>query len=168
MLKPGDKAPDFCLPNQDNNEVCLKDFNGKWIVLYFYPKDNTSGWTKEAQDFTERLDVFNKLNAVILGISPDAPEKHKSFIEKKELKITLLSDVNKEVMKQFGVWQLKKNYGKESMGVVRTTFIIDPKGFIAEIWSNVKVRQKRKKSGETYEIFHADVVKNRLEALITV
>ncbi len=161
----GEKAPDFCLPDKDLNEICLKDFKGKWVVLYFYPKDNTSGWTKEALDFSERLEAFNKLNCIVIGISPDSPDKHKKFIEKYNLKVLLLSDENKEVMKKFNVWRIKKLYGKESMGVVRSTFLINPDGIISFIWDNVKVRQKRKKSGETIEIYHADVVLEKLKEI---
>ncbi len=161
MVKINDKAKEFCLPDCEKKEVCLKDFLGKWIVLYFYPKDNTSGWTKEAKDFSERLDAFKKANAVVIGISPDSPERHKTFIEKHNLKIILLSDVEKKVLKDYNAWQLKKNYGKESMGVVRSTYIINPEGFIVALWQNVKVRQKRK----DYEIFHADKVLEKLKEI---
>ena len=161
MVKINDKAKEFCLPDYEKKEVCLKDFLGKWIVLYFYPKDNTSGWTKEAKDFSERLDAFKKANAVVIGISPDSPERHKAFIEKHNLKIILLSDVEKKVLKDYNAWQLKKNYGKESMGVVRSTYIINPEGFIVALWQNVKVRQKRK----DYEVFHADKVLEKLKEI---
>ena len=140
MLEVGQKAPEFCLPNQDENEVCLRDLKGKWIVLYFYPKDNTPGCTTEACDFTENLPDFEDLDAVVLGVSPDSPKKHRNFIEKKELGITLLSDEEKKVLEEYGVWQLKKMCGREYMGVVRTTFLIDPDGKIAEIWNKVKVK----------------------------
>ena len=163
MLEIGDKAPIFSLPDQNKEKVSLEDFKGKWIVLYFYPKDNTSGWTKEAVDFTERLEAFNERNAVIIGISPDSPDKHKNFMEKYNLKIILLCDENKEVMKKYNVYRLKKMYGKESMGVVRTTFLINPECNISYVWNNVKVRQKRKKNGETYEIIHAEQVLEKLK-----
>ena len=140
MLEVGQKAPEFCLPNQDENEVCLRDLKGKWIVLYFYPKDNTPGCTTEACDFTENLPDFENLDAVVLGVSPDSPKKHRNFIEKKELGITLLSDEDKKVLEEYGVWQLKKMCGREYMGVVRTTFLIDPDGKIAAIWNKVKVK----------------------------
>ncbi len=140
MLEINDKAPEFCLPNQDENEVCLRDLKGKWIVLYFYPKDNTPGCSTEAIDFTQNLSDFEELDAVIIGISPDSPKKHRNFIEKKDLALTLLSDENKEVLKAYGVWQLKKMYGREYMGVVRSTFLIDPDGKIAYKWINVKVK----------------------------
>ncbi len=138
-LKVGDKAPLFCLPNQDEEDVCLEDFKGKWIVLYFYPKDNTSGCTKEAIGFTEKKKEFEALNAIILGVSPDSPKSHRNFIQKKELTITLLSDQEHKVLETYGAWQLKKMYGREYMGVVRSTFLIDPEGKIAHIWPKVKV-----------------------------
>ena len=153
MLNVGDTVVDFCLPNQDEEEICLRDIKGKWIVLYFYPKDNTPGCTTEACDFTAALPDFEGLNAVVLGVSPDSPKKHRNFIEKKDLKITLLSDEEKELCQIFGVWQLKKNYGREYMGVVRSTFIIDPDGKIAAKWEKVKVKG------------HADEVKAKLEEL---
>ena len=153
MLNVGDTVPDFCLPNQDEEEICLRDLKGKWIVLYFYPKDNTPGCTTEAQDFTAALKDFEKLDAVVLGVSPDSPQKHRNFIEKKDLKITLLSDEEKELCKLFGCWQLKKFMGKEYMGVVRSTYIIDPDGKIAAKWEKVKVKG------------HVDEVKKKLEAL---
>jgi len=140
MLKVGDKAPDFCLPNQDNEEICLRDFSGSWVVLYFYPKDNTPGCTTEALDFTALKDEFEKEGAVILGVSPDSVKRHQNFIAKKELQITLLSDEEKEVAQKYGVWQLKKMYGKEYMGIVRSTFLINPDGKIAYIWPKVKVK----------------------------
>ena len=140
MLQIGDTAPDFCLPNQDNEEVCLRDLQGSWVVLYFYPKDNTPGCTTEALDFTALKSEFEKEGAIILGVSPDSVKKHQNFIAKKELGITLLSDEDKEVLKKYGVWQLKKNFGKEYMGVVRSTFLIDPDGKIAYIWPKVKVK----------------------------
>ena len=140
MLKVGDKAPEFCLPNQDEVEICLRDLVGKWVVLYFYPKDNTPGCTTEACDFTEALPYFEDLSAVVLGVSPDSPKKHRNFIEKKDLKITLLADEEKEVCEKYSVWQLKKNYGREYMGVVRSTFLINPEGVISAIWSKVRVK----------------------------
>ncbi len=153
MIEVGEMAPDFCLPNQDETEICLRDLRGKWVVLYFYPKDNTPGCTKEAIDFSEHLPDFNELDAVILGVSPDSPKKHRNFIEKKNLKITLLSDENKEVLEKYGVWQLKKMYGREYMGVVRTTYLIDPEGKVAARWDKVKVKG------------HAEKVKEKLKEL---
>ncbi len=140
MIKIGDIAPEFCLPNQDEAQICLRDVRGKWLVLYFYPKDNTPGCTTEACDFSTALPEFDKLNAMILGVSPDSPKKHRNFIEKKDLKITLLSDEQTEVSQKYGVWQLKKMCGKEYMGIVRTTFLINPKGEVVKVWENVKVK----------------------------
>ncbi len=153
MLNVGDVVPDFCLPNQDEEEICFRDIKGKWIVLYFYPKDNTPGCTTEAMEFTEALPDFEGLNALVLGVSPDSPKKHRNFIEKKNLKITLLADEEKEVCQLFGVWQLKKNYGREYMGVVRSTFIIDPDGKIAAKWEKVRVKG------------HVEAVKEKLAEL---
>ncbi len=153
MLEVGAVVPDFCLPNQDEEEICLRDIKGRWIVLYFYPKDNTPGCTTEACDFTDALPDFEGLSAIVLGVSPDSPKKHRNFIEKKELKITLLADEEKELCSLFGVWQLKKNYGREYMGVVRSTFLIDPDGKIAAMWDKVRVKG------------HVDTVKTELEAL---
>ncbi len=140
MLQVGEKVKDFCLPNQDEVEICLRDLLGKWIVLYFYPKDNTPGCTTEAIDFTTHLKEFEELGSIVIGVSADSPKKHRSFIEKKELGITLLSDEEHKVLEQFGVWQLKKNYGREYMGIVRSTFIIDPDGVIRAVWEKVKVK----------------------------
>ncbi len=162
MIEEGNKAPDFCLPNQDDVEICLRDLKGKWIVLYFYPKDNTPGCTTEACDFTEATPDFAGLNGVILGVSADSPKKHRNFIEKKDLGITLLSDESTEMMQAYDVWKLKKNYGREYMGIVRSTCIISPEGEIVAVWENVRVRQKRKKNGEAYEIVHVDEVKKKL------
>ncbi len=153
MLQQGTKAPDFSLPNQDEVEISLRDLEGKWVVLYFYPKDNTPGCTTEACDFTANIPSFDTLNAVILGISPDSPKKHRSFIEKHHLALTLLSDETHDVANTYGVWQTKKNYGKEYMGIVRSTFLISPDGTLAHVWYNVKV------SG------HVDDVKKILESL---
>ncbi len=153
MLEIGDTIPDFCLPNQDEEEICFRDIKGRWIVLYFYPKDNTPGCTTEACDFTEALPDFTALEAIVLGVSPDSPKKHRNFIEKKGLKITLLADEEKELCKKFGVWQLKKNYGREYMGVVRSTFLIAPDGTLAYKWEKVRVKG------------HVDEVKAKLEEL---
>ena len=153
MLTLGDKAPALSLPNQDNVEISLRDLEGKWIVLYFYPKDSTPGCTTEACDFTAALPAFEDLGAVVLGVSPDSTASHQKFIAKQNLEITLLSDVTTEVAQSYGVWQLKKFCGKEYMGIVRSTFLIDPSGKIAKLWSNVKVKD------------HANDVKKALETL---
>ncbi|MEA3289268.1 MAG: thioredoxin-dependent thiol peroxidase [Campylobacterota bacterium] len=165
MLEIGIKAPEFCIPNQDEVEICLRDLKGKWIVLYFYPKDNTPGCTTQACDFTTAEPEFDDLDAVILGVSPDSPKKHQNFIAKKELGITLLSDEQKEVCEAYKVWQLKKMMGREYMGVVRTTFIINPEGNVAAAWDKVRVRKKKKVNGEQVELLHVDEVKAKLEEL---
>jgi len=161
MLEIGMNAPDFNLKDQNNKEIKLADFHGKWLVLYFYPKDNTSGCTKEACDFTDLRKDYSQLDAEIIGISPDSIDSHIKFISKHNLGITLLSDNEKEVIKSFGAWGLKKNYGKEYEGVIRSTFLISPEQKIAAIWRMVKVRVKRK-SGE---VLHAQVVKEKLAEL---
>ncbi len=140
MIEVGQKAPDFCLPNSDEVEICLKDLRGKWVVLYFYPKDNTPGCTTEALDFTAHLEEFEKLGAIVIGISPDSCASHKRFIEKKELKVTLLCDSEKEVLRAYGAWGKKKMYGKEYEGVIRTTYLINPEGNVAAVWPKVRVK----------------------------
>ncbi|MFP4171051.1 MAG: thioredoxin-dependent thiol peroxidase [Methanomassiliicoccales archaeon] len=138
-LDAGDRAPDFCLPDMDGKETCLEDLLGDYSVIYFYPKDNTAGCTKEARDFTLQLDSFDRLGVPVVGISPDSPESHRKFADKHDLGITLLSDESHRVMERYGVWTKKKMFGKEYMGVVRTTFIVDPEGRIASAWHKVKV-----------------------------
>ncbi|WP_340818958.1 thioredoxin-dependent thiol peroxidase [Methanolobus sp. WCC4] len=148
-LTEGQKAPDLCLPDQNENEVCLKELAGKWVVLYFYPKDNTSGCTKEAQDFTALKADFEAEGATILGVSKDSIKSHIRFIEKKELGITLLSDEDTSVHQKYDVWRTKKNYGREYLGTVRSTFLIDPDGNIAKIWDNVRTKEHAEKVLET-------------------
>lgn len=137
-LKAGSRAPEFSLKNQGGEDVRLGDFKGKWVVLYFYPKDNTPGCTIEANDFTKLLKDFQKLNAEILGVSPDSCTSHVKFIKSQNLKVTLLSDAEQKALKAYDVWQLKQFMGKEFMGVVRSTFLIDPEGKIAHLWRAVK------------------------------
>ncbi len=139
-LKTGVRAPAFKLPDAEGNPVSLADYKGKWLVLYFYPKDNTSGCTTEAVDFTGSLPEFRGMNAEIIGVSPDSCTSHQKFIVKHSLMVTLLSDENKGMLEKYGVWQLKKMYGKDYYGVVRTTFLIDPDGKIRHIWKSVKVK----------------------------
>lgn len=139
MLEVGNKAPDFSLLNQDEKKVSLKDFIGQKVVLYFYPKDDTSGCTKEACSFSDDLPKFNKIDAVILGVSPDSVNSHKKFSEKYKLKFDLLADEEKKVIEKYGVWKEKSMYGRKYMGVERTTFIIDEKGKIKKIFNKVKV-----------------------------
>ncbi len=155
MLEVGTVAPEFCLPNQDDVEICLRDLKGKWIVLYFYPKDNTPGCTTEACDFSDAAPDFSALNAIVLGVSADSTLKHRNFIEKKDLAITLLSDEEKSMLQEYGVWQLKKNYGKEYMGIVRTTLIIDPDGVVRAVWEKVKVKDHAKEVREKLESLQA-------------
>ncbi|MBY9021119.1 MAG: thioredoxin-dependent thiol peroxidase [Candidatus Lokiarchaeota archaeon] len=138
-LKVGDAAPEFCLPDKDYKTVCLKDFKGKYVIVYFYPKDNTPGCTTEAIGFTGILPELQKLNADVIGISADSPESHAKFIEKKNLKVTLLSDQEKQVIKSYGKWGKKSFRGKEYLGVTRSTFLINPEGKIAYIWPKVSV-----------------------------
>ena len=138
-LKVGDNAPEFCLPDKDNKIVCLKDFKGKYVIVYFYPKDNTPGCTTEAIGFTGILPDLQKLNAEVIGISADSPESHAKFIEKKNLKVTLLSDLDKNVIKSYWKWGKRSFRGKEYMGVARSTFLINPDGKIAHIWAKVSV-----------------------------
>ncbi|MDD2756414.1 MAG: peroxiredoxin [Methanothrix sp.] len=140
MVEIGDVAPPFCLPSADEQDVCRKDFLGKWLVLYFYPKDNTSGCTREAVDFTAALPVLQDLGAAVLGVSRDSPASHRKFAEKHSLKLMLASDQEHKVIEAYGAWALKKMYGKESYGVIRTTFLIDPQGKIAYIWKKVAVK----------------------------
>ena len=141
MIQINEKAPEFCLPNQDDVEICSRDLLGKWVVLYFYPRDNTPGCTTEACEFTEAAPDFSEFDAIILGVSADSTKKHRNFIEKQNLGITLLSDEDTSMMQEYGVWQMKKNYGKEYMGIVRTTFIIDPKGVVKAVFEKVRVKE---------------------------
>lgn len=139
-INVGDKIPEFSLNNEEGNEINSNDFLGKWVVLYFYPRDNTPGCTKEAVDFTKYIDEFKNLNCEVVGISPDNEKKHHNFKQKNDLQVILLADPEHQVLEQFGVWQLKKSYGRENWGVVRTTLLVDPKGIIKKIWENVRVK----------------------------
>jgi len=139
MLEVGNKAPDFSLLNQDEKKITLKDYVGQKVVLYFYPKDDTSGCTKEACSFSDDLPKFSKVDAVILGVSPDSVKSHKKFSEKYKLKFDLLADEEKKVIEKYDVWKEKSMYGRKYMGVERTTFIIDEKGKIKKIFNKVKV-----------------------------
>ena len=139
MLEVGKKAPAFKLNNQDGKSISLSDLKGKKVVLYFYPKDDTPGCTKEAQSFRDEFPKFGSLNAVILGVSPDSTESHKKFIAKYKLPFDLLSDEDKKVVEKYEVWKEKNNYGKKYMGVERTTYIINENGFITKIFNHVKV-----------------------------
>jgi peroxiredoxin Q/BCP len=147
------KAPAFTLPNSEGDPVSLADYTGQWVVLYFYPRAGTPGCTRQACDFTEGLDQFNDLNAKILGVSPDMPEKLADFRDEYDLKITLLSDPEHRVMSQYGAWGRKKMYGKEVEGVIRSTVIIDPQGRIAHHWPSVRTKG------------HAEMVRAKLAEL---
>lgn len=138
MLEVGMKAPEFTLPDQNGEMHTLSDYRGKKVLLYFYPKDNTPGCTKQACGYSERLPQFQEKGAVILGVSKDSVASHKRFEEKQNLTITLLSDTERTVIEAYDVWKEKKNYGKVSMGVVRTTYLIDEEGII--ISANDKVK----------------------------
>jgi peroxiredoxin Q/BCP len=154
-MEIGSEAPSFCLPDRAGKQECLSDFTGKWVVLYFYPKDNTSGCTREAIEFSEQLSEFEKQNAVIIGISPDSPASHQKFAEKHQLTVLLLSDENHQVAEKYGVWKLKRMYGREYYGIERSTFLITPEGKLAHEWRKVKVAG------------HVDAVKQTLETLRT-
>jgi len=133
------KSPSFSLNDKEGKKHSLNDYIGKWVVLYFYPKDNTSGCTKEAISFTEKKKEFEKLGAVIIGISTDSEQSHKRFAEKHNLNIMLLSDPEHKVIEKYGAWGKKKLYGKEYYGTVRSTFLINPDGEIVQEWRKVKV-----------------------------
>ena len=135
----GGRAPDFCLKQQGGKDVCLKDLRGKWTVLYFYPKDDTSGCTLEAKDFTCAVPDFGSEGARVIGVSPDPADSHLLFIGKHDLDLTLLSDTGKEVLSAYGVWKEKSMYGKRFMGVERSTFLIDPGLVVRKVWRKVKV-----------------------------
>ncbi|MHB8906587.1 MAG: thioredoxin-dependent thiol peroxidase [Melioribacteraceae bacterium] len=139
MLKIGKKAPAFSLKDENGKNVSLNDFKGKKVVLYFYPKDMTSGCTKEACDFRDALPNFRKVKATVLGVSIDSTASHKKFADKYELPFTLLSDEKKEVVEKYGVWKEKSMYGKKYLGIERTTFIVDEEGKIQNIFPKVKV-----------------------------
>ena len=138
MLQPGMQAPDFCLNDQHGNPIRLSDFFGKRIVLYFYPRDNTPGCTRQACAFAGSYDALRTLNAAVIGVSRDSVASHVRFAQKYELPFTLLSDPELQAIGAYGVWQEKKLYGKISMGVVRTTFIIDEQGVIERVMPKAK------------------------------
>lgn len=139
-VEAGKQAPDFTLPNQDGEQVSLSDFKGKYVVLYFYPKDMTPGCTTEACDFRDQHGSFRDLDAVILGVSPDPAESHQKFIDKHDLPFHLLADEDHQVAEDYDVWKLKKNFGKEYYGIERSTFIIDKEGNLQKEFRKVKVK----------------------------
>ena len=138
MLETGTKAPDFTLSDQDGNLHTLSEYRGKKVILYFYPKDNTAGCTAQACGFAERYPQIQEKGAVVLGISKDSVKSHKGFAEKNHLPFTVLSDPEKEVIQLYDVWKAKKMYGKDVMGVVRTTYLIDEDGIIIQALDKVK------------------------------
>ena len=138
MLEVGTKAPEFTLPDKDGNAVSLADFAGKKVVLYFYPRDNTPGCTRQACAFAGAYEEFKKINAVVIGVSKDSVASHQKFAEKHGLPFILLSDPELTAIQAYGVWQEKKLYGKVSMGVVRSTFVIDENGMIEKVMPKVK------------------------------
>ena len=140
MLKPGDKAPEFSLTSDEGKKVSLKDLKGKKVILYFYPKDDTSGCTAEACSFRDNIKLIEKKNAVVIGVSKDNTVSHQKFKKKYSLPFTLLSDENLDMLKDYEVWKEKSMYGKKYMGIERTTFILDEKGKIQDIFNKVKVQ----------------------------
>ena len=145
MLIPGTKAPAFSLPDQNGNMHTLEDYKGKKVILYFYPKDNTPGCTKQACGFSERYPQFMEKGAVVIGVSKDTVASHKKFEEKYGLAFLLLADPDKSVIQAYDVWKEKKNYGKVSMGVVRTTYLIDEEGIIIKANDKVKAAEDAEK-----------------------
>jgi len=139
MLQDGDKAPGFELPRDGGEKVKLSDFKGKPVIVYFYPKDDTSGCTKEAVGFSQAIAAFNEAGAEVIGISPDSVKSHDKFRDKHDLKVILLSDEEKQAIEAYGVWVEKKMYGRTYMGVDRSTFLIGKDGTIRRVWRKVKV-----------------------------
>jgi len=152
-IEQGKRAPAFTLKDQDDQKVRLSDLLGRWIVLYFYPRDDTPGCTVEACEFTAGIASFRKIDARVIGVSPDSPEKHRKFIAKHSLDITLLSDPEKKAMTKYGAYGEKMLYGKTRLGVIRSTVIIDPKGKVAYHYKRVRAKG------------HADKVKQKLDEL---
>jgi peroxiredoxin Q/BCP len=149
----GKKAPAFSAPDQDGKTVKLDEYKGQWLVLYFYPNDDTPGCTTEACDFTNGIKDFEKLDAAILGCSPNTEESHRKFIAKYKLKVRLLSDPSHAVLEKYGAWGEKVLYGRKSLGVIRSTVIVDPAGKVAHHWARVK------------SAGHADAVREKLKEL---
>ena len=140
LIQVGQKAPVFSLLANNGETVTLESYQGKNVVLYFYPKDMTPGCTTQACDFRDKIEGFTSLDTVIIGVSPDPVAKHEKFIEKYDLPFLLLADEDHEVAEMYGVWKLKKNFGKEYMGIERSTFVIDKEGTIVKEWRKVKVK----------------------------
>ncbi|MEM9194336.1 MAG: thioredoxin-dependent thiol peroxidase [Myxococcota bacterium] len=140
MISVGKKAPAFTLPSSEGDKARLRELEGQWVVLYFYPRDNTPGCTTEAQDFRDAAEALEERGAVVLGVSKDSLESHGKFIDKYDLNFPLLTDKDGKVLEKFGAWGEKNMYGKKSMGIIRTTVIIDPKGKVRKIFSKVRVK----------------------------
>ncbi len=138
-LQPGDKAPDFVLPSDDGGDIRLADLRGQIVVLYFYPKDDTSGCTSEAKGFTEAQSDFDAMGAVVVGVSKDSVKSHGKFRQKYGLSVRLGSDVEGEMIERYGVWVEKSMYGRKYMGIERATFLIDSEGVIRQLWRKVSV-----------------------------
>lgn len=153
MITVGEQAPAFALRDQNDETVSLAQFAGQWVVLYFYPRDDTPGCTREACEFSASLDGFGALDTVVLGCSPDDPARHRAFIDKHALRVTLLSDPQRTVMRQYGAWGEKKLYGKTTVGVIRSTVLIDGAGTVACHWRAVRAAG------------HAEKVREKLRAL---
>jgi len=143
-IKEGDKAPIFKGLNQDENTICLTDFSGQKVILYFYPKDNTPGCTAESCNLSENYDELTEKGFVVIGVSPDSIASHQKFIAKHSLRFNLIADIEKEILQQYNAWGLKKLYGREYMGVLRKTFVIDENGTILKIIEKVKTKDHTK------------------------
>lgn len=139
-IEIGQQVPDFSMKGNEGKQLQLADYRGKYVVLYFYPKDMTPGCTTQACEFRDQHESFKDVNAVILGVSPDPLHRHEKFINKHDLPFELIADEEHELAEAFGVWKLKKNFGKEYMGIERSTFIIDPDGKLVKEWRKVKVK----------------------------
>lgn len=140
VLTEGKRAPAFTLPSSEGDKFRLTEHRGRWVVVYFYPKDLTPGCTTEAENFRDRLRDFTKQGSVVVGISPDPIEQHEKFAGKLKLNFPLLTDRDAKVATKYGVWRTKKNYGREYLGLVRSTFLVDPSGKLARVWDNVRVK----------------------------
>lgn len=148
-LEKGDTAPDFAGLDQDGNKIQLSDFNGKKLILYFYPKDNTPGCTSEACDLRDNYDMWLSKGYQVVGVSPDSQKSHQKFIEKYNLPFPLIADEEKTIIKAYGAWGPKKLYGREYEGLLRTTFVIDDKGIIQEVFTKVKTKDHTNQILET-------------------
>lgn len=140
MIEENKSAPAFTLPDQDGDTVSLSDFRGKTVVLYFYPKDSTPGCTAEALDFTRLKGEFDAANAVVIGMSKDSVKRHRTFVDKNDLEVILLSDEDGKVIEAYGAWGEKKMYGKTHMGIIRSTLVIDGTGKVRKVWPKVRVK----------------------------